>query len=150
MQTIKIHPQLYESMVSQYANTAFRKLSKNISKSDFTINLACKTASEFDKTSGIVGVDNIVSFVTLQIILRLTSFNDTSYCRDIENNKDSLICDTGIVFDSEFDIAEYTFNDQVVTKAINMIAAEKMLKLQDIFDDNIIYLTKAFCKVAKE
>ena len=125
-------------MVSQYANTAFRKLSKNISKSDFTINLACKTASEFDKTSGIVGVDNIVSFVTLQIILRLTSFDDTSYCRDIENNKDSLICDTGIVFDSEFDITEYTFTDQVVTKAINMIAAEKMLKLQDIFDDNIV------------
>lgn len=150
MQTIKIHPQLYESMVSQYANTAFRKLYKSISKSDFTINLACKTASEFDKTSGIVGVDNIVSFVTLQIILRLTSFDDTAYCKDIENNKDSIICDTGITFDDDFDIASFTFNDQVVTKAINMIAAEKMLKLQDIFDDNIIYLTKAFCKVAKE
>ena len=150
MQTIQIHPQLYASMVEQYANTIYKKIYKGISKSDFTINLACRTASEFDKTSGIVGVDNITAFVTLQIILRLTSFDDACYCGDIEDNKDTLICETGIQFNDEFDIDEYTFNDKTIIKTLNIIAAEKMLKLQDIFDDNIINLTKSFCKVAKE
>ena len=150
MQTVKIHPELYNGMVTLYANTVFRKLYKEIHKQSEVLNIACKTASEFDKAIGIIGVDNIVDFVTLQIILRLTSFNDTYYNKDIEDNKDNLICETGITFDIDNSIEEYTFNDVAVIKAVNDIAATKMMKLQDVYDDNIVYLTKAFCKVMCE
>lgn len=147
MQTVKIHPDLYNSMVTLYANTVFRKIYKEIHKESEVLNIACKTASEFDKTIGIIGVDNIVDFVTLQIILRLTSFNDTYYNKDIKDNMDNLICETGITFDIDNNIEEYTFNDTAIIKAVNDIAAAKMMKLQDVYDDNIVYLTKAFCKV---
>ena len=50
----------------------------------------------------------------------------------------------------EAEIKEITFNDSAIIKAVNDIAAAKMMKLQDVYDDNIVYLTKAFCKVMHE
>lgn len=151
MQSIKIHPHLYQEMVSLYSMNIFKKMFKQLRKSDYIMNISCKTASEFDKTHGIVEVDKIIDFVILQIIIRITSNNDTTYNTEINDSKDSLICETGIIFDDEDieDVIMLMYNDQNVIKSIQDIAANKILKLQEIFDDNIIYLTKSFCKVIK-
>lgn len=152
MQSIKIHPNLYQEMVSLYAISTFKKMFKQLHKSDYVMNIACKTASEFDKTHGIIEVDKIIDFVVLQIIIRITSNNDTTYHNDINDSKDSLIYETGITFDDDDieDITMLMYNDQTIYRAIQEIAANKILKLQEIFDDDIIYLTKSFCKVVKE
>lgn len=151
MQSIKIHPQLYEGMISLYATSIFKKMFKQLHKSDYVMNIACKTASDFDKTHGIIEVDKIIDFVVLQIILRITSNNDTTYNYEINDSKESLINETGLIFDHEDidEVIDLLYKDKNLTKFVQDLAAEKILKLQEIFDDEVIYLTKSFCNVIK-
>lgn len=151
MQTIQIHPELYTAMIDLYAANIFRKMMKTLKKSSYVMDIACRAASEFDKTHGIVNIDQISDFVTLQIVLRATSNQDTEYNEKINDRKKSLLCEYGILFAEEVDqiIDELTFHDPHIIHSIQDLAAKKMLKLLEIFDDDIVYLTRAFCKIVK-
>lgn len=151
MQTIQINPELYETMIDLYATNIFKKMIKIFQKSPYVMDIACRTASEFDKTHGIVNIDKIIDFVALQIILRETSNKDTEYNEEINDCKSSLLCEYGIIFSKEVEqvITELTYNYTKIIHAVQDLAAEKMLKLLEIFDDDIIYLTQAFCKIVK-
>ena len=149
MDSITINHELYTEMLKLYTTSSYKKIFKNLHKCDYVINLACKTASEFDKVHGIIEIDKILDFVALQIIIRITSNNNKNYHKCLIDNADYLLDNSEIIIDDEevIDIFECLYNDAVITKCIHAIAAEKLMKLLEVFDDNIVFLTKSFCKV---
>lgn len=151
MDSISINHQLYMDMLKLYSSSAYKKIFKNLHKCEYVMNLACKTASEFDKMHGIIEVDKIIDFVVIQIIIRVTSNKNKNYHKCLTDNSDFLLCESDIVIDDEEvnEIFKCLYNDPVLIKCIHAIAAEKLLKLLEIFDDNIVFLTRSFCKVIK-
>lgn len=151
MQSVTVNPILYNEMIELYSDNSFRKLMRLFAKNAYIRSISCRTASEFDKLSGISNIDKIIEFVSLQIILRVTA-DDKNYSEVILEDKDSLLQQTGLVFNTEIvnEIKKITYNDISVKGCLHGIVVNKLLKLQDIFDDNIIYLTKAFCSIISQ
>lgn len=150
METISINRVLFNSMVQLYSETAVKKLIREFNKNNYIKDLSCKTAIEFDKISELTNIDKITEFVSLQIIIR-TVADDKNYSKNIIENKDILIQEIGLTFNNDVvdKIKEISMNDPNVKKEMQEYAIEKMLKMQQTFDDYIVYLTKAFITAVK-
>lgn len=150
METIHINPNLFNSMVKLYSESVVKKLIRSFNKNDYVKDLACKTAIEFDKISRLINLDKIIEFIALQIIIRTTA-DDINYSNSINDKKDILIQETGLIFDDNIinEIKESSFNDTCVKMNIQEYAIEKLIKLHKVYDDSIVYLTKAFITSVK-
>lgn len=150
METISINRVLFNSMVQLYSETAVKKLIREFNKINYIKDLSCKTAIEFDKISELTNIDKITEFVSLQIIIR-TVADDKNYSKNIIENKDILIQEIGLTFNNDVvdKIREISMNDPNVKEEMQEYAIEKMLKMQQTFDDYIVYLTKAFITAVK-
>lgn len=150
METISINRVLFNSMIQLYSESAVKKLIREFNKLNYIKDLSCKTAVEFDKISELTNIDKITEFVSLQIIIR-TVADDKNYSENIIDNKDILIQEIGLTFNNDIvdKIKEISMNDPNVKKGMQEYAVEKMLKMQQTFDDYIVYLTKAFITAVK-
>lgn len=150
METISINRVLFNSMIQLYSENAVKKLIREFNKLNYIKDLSCKTAVEFDKISELTNIDKITEFVSLQIIIR-TVADDKNYSKNIIENKDILIQEIGLTFNNDVvdKIKEISMNDPNVKKGMQEYAIEKMLKMQQTFDDYIVYLTKAFITAVK-
>jgi hypothetical protein len=150
METISINRVLFNSMIQLYSESAVKKLIREFNKLNYIKDLSCKTAVEFDKISELTNIDKITEFVSLQIIIR-TVADDKNYSKNIIENKDILIQEIGLTFNNDVvdKIKEISMNDPNVKKGMQEYAIEKMLKMQQTFDDYIVYLTKAFITAVK-
>lgn len=150
METISINRVLFNSMIQLYSESAVKKLIREFNKLNYIKDLSCKTAVEFDKISELTNIDKITEFVSLQIIIR-TVADDKNYSKNIIENKDILIQEIGLTFNIDVvdKIKEISMNDPNVKKGMQEYAIEKMLKMQQTFDDYIVYLTKAFITAVK-
>lgn len=151
MEVISINPILFNSMVQLYSETSLKKLLRSFNKNNYIKDLSCKTAVEFDKISQLNNIDKITEFVSLQIIIRTTA-DDKNYSENIIDEKDILIQETGLTFHKDIvnEIKEFVMNDKNVKNALQEYAIEKIMKLQETFDDYIVYLTKAFITSVKK
>ena len=151
MEVISINPILFNSMVQLYSETSLKKLLRSFNKNNYIKDLSCKTAVEFDKISQLNNIDKITEFVSLQIIIRTTA-DDKNYSENIIDEKDILIQETGLTFHKDFvnEIKEFVMNDKNIKNALQEYAIEKIMKLQETFDDYIVYLTKAFITAVKK
>lgn len=150
METIQINPILFNSMVNLYSESAVKKLIKSFNKNEYITNLACKTAIEFDKISRLIILDKIIEFISLQIIIRTTA-DDINYSNNITDKKDILIQETGLIFNNDVinEIKNVCFNDTHIKATIQEYAIKKIFKLYELYDSNIVYLTKAFITAVK-
>lgn len=151
MEVISINPVLFNSMVQLYSETSLRKLLRTFNKNNYIKDLSCKTAVEFDKISQLNNIDKIIEFVSLQIIIR-TAADDKNYSENIIDEKNILIQETGLIFNKDVvnKIKEFVMNDKHIKNALQELAIEKIIKLQETFDDYIVYLTKAFITAVKK